>query len=718
MKNSQRQHCHTFPFTTVAYGVASFFLVAAQVQAQTLDSVVISASRDAQRSFDAAAAIQSVDRETIQDAGAQVNLSESLNRVPGLTILNRQNYAQDLQVSIRGFGARTAFGIRGVRLLIDGIPATTPDGQGQGSSISLPSTERIEVLRGPLAQLYGNSAGGVIQAFTREAPQTPEIGYQYYAGSYGMHRSDWQYAGKVGEVGVVADYATFDTNGYRDNSATQRKQFNGKLSFGPDEKTRVNLVFNQFDMPLAQDPIGLTKTTALASPQAQGGDDYKRLRKTVLQNQVGSSLVHALDADSSISARAYYGTRDNLQFQNGVPPTTATGGWVSLARSYYGAGLQYNTSLKLADVPLRLSTGYEFDRSREARQEGVALNGEKNTAVSLLRDEQNQAENSDFFAQATALLTDKYSLTGGFRQSTVRFFANDLLTNGAGSGDASFTNFSPVLGLTYHATETLNLFANYGRGFETPTLSELSYTISGNSLLSRFNPTVNASTSQHYEMGAKWLPSPMTRLDVNLYQVEASNEIVVALNTGGKSAYKNAPGTLRTGLELALSNLHTPQVSSLVSLSAIDATYTQSFCSTTVSPCTPSYNVVNKGSKLAGIPQHYLFAELTWSSQERSLSKASSRLGFKTGVELVSAGRLYANDANTDSADGYTVFNLKASHGWAVGKGLLTAYSRLDNVTNEKYIGSVIVNTNSTLKYFEPAPGVNYTVGLSLMLPI
>ena len=218
------------------------------VNAQTLDPVVVSASRAEQRSFDAPAAIQSIDHATIENAGPQVNLSESLNRVPGLTILNRQNYAQDLQVSIRGFGARSAFGIRGIRLLVDGILATTPDGQGQGSSISLTSTDRIEVLRGPLAQMYSNSAGGVIQAFTRDGPEQPEFGTQYYLGSYGLHRSDWQYAGKSGGYGLVADYSTLGTDGFRSNSKTERKQFNGKLSFSSGEKTRVNVVFNQFDI--------------------------------------------------------------------------------------------------------------------------------------------------------------------------------------------------------------------------------------------------------------------------------------------------------------------------------------------------------------------------------------------------------------------------------------------------------------------------------------
>ena len=214
----------------------------APTHAQTLDEVVISASRAQARSFDAPAAIQSVGRETIQNGGPQVNLSESLVRVPGLTILDRSNYAQDLQLSIRGFGARAAFGIRGIRLLIDGIPASTPDGQGQGSSVSLTSMDRIEVLRGPLAQLYGNASGGVIQAFTKPASKVPLVDYQYYVGDYGLHRADYQFSDTVGDYGLVADYSTFTIDGYRDNSRTERKQFNGKLDFNTNDQTTKNYV--------------------------------------------------------------------------------------------------------------------------------------------------------------------------------------------------------------------------------------------------------------------------------------------------------------------------------------------------------------------------------------------------------------------------------------------------------------------------------------------
>ncbi|MDZ4074672.1 MAG: TonB-dependent receptor [Hylemonella sp.] len=674
--------------------------------AQTLDSVVVSASRAEQRSFDAPAAIESVDRETIQGAGPQVNLSESLNRVPGLTILNRQNYAQDLQVSIRGFGARSAFGIRGIRLLIDGIPATTPDGQGQGSSVSLTSAERIEVLRGPLALMYGNSAGGVIQAFTREAPEVPEFGLQYYTGSYEMRRSDWQYAGRIGAVGLVADYSTFDTNGFRDNSTTERKQFNSKLSFGPDAHTRVNLVFNQFDMPLAQDPAGLTAAQlAVDATQAGTNTVLRRVRKVVSQSQAGTSLTHALDDNRSVSARVYAGTRDNLQYQTGIAGVTPTGAWVGLNRAYYGLGLQYNEQTRVAAMPVRWVVGYEFDRSREYRQGGAAALGEKTTTT---RREDNQADNSDLFAQATALVSERFSLTGGLRYSTVRMLSDDYYTSdGNGSGNVSYSAASPVLGVTWHASDSVNVYANYGKGFETPTLAEMAYNGAGTPA---FNTSLSAASSQHYEVGAKWAPEARSRVDFTVFQINTTDEIVVASSNGGNSTFKNAPGTRRTGWELAGRTLLSPNWRATLSASAIEAQFSETFVTNNVT--------VNAGNRLPGIPQHFLFTELLWSAQSLDNAGRKPGLGTQAGAEVVSAGKLYANDSNSASAEGYTTLNLKASQGWPVaGKGSLTAYGRLDNVTDQRYVGSVIVNQAAN-QFYEPAPGFNWTLGVRLSVPL
>ena len=686
-----------------AFAFAAVAIGSAPAESQTLEPVVVSATRVQQRSMDAPAAIEAVDRDTIEQ-GPQVNLSESLNRVPGLTILNRQNYAQDLQVSIRGFGARSAFGIRGIRLLIDGIPATMPDGQGQGSSISLSSTERIEVLRGPLAQLYGNSSGGVIQAFTRDAPAQPEVDAQLYAGSFGLKRSDLQYAGRLGGVGLVADYGSFATDGYRANSRTERHQFNSKLSLEPTVDTKINVVFNRFDMPLAQDALGLTAAQLAANPQQAGSNALSReTRKSVLQNQLGSTLTQTLDADASITARAYYGQRENTQYQTGL--ATSTGAWVGLDSAYYGLGLQYNRSTQIAGYAVQWVAGYEWDHQGSTRQGGAAVLGQQ---TSTTRNEFDQAGNSDFFVQARTQLSQDWAMVAGLRLSSVQLSSTDhYLSDGNGSGSETFRANTPVLGLSYRVSEALNFFANVGRGFESPTLNEVAYDGTG---VPAFNTSVQASSSQQFEFGAKWAPTPQSRVDVTAFQVDSKNEIVVASSSGGNSTYKNAPGTSRSGAELSASAQLTPHVSARLAASWIDATYSQAFAS--------GASNVALGNRIPGVPQNFLFSELLWSEQGSiSNAKKAPLRGAQAGLELTQTGRLYANDANTASAPGYTVLNARVGYGWVLGAGRLSLFSRIDNLNNQHYVGSVIVNQASS-QFYEPAPGRNWIVGLRGVLPL
>ena len=704
------RHCYPKKPNFLLLGLCTIFPM--QLGAQTLEDVVVTASRSAQRSFDTPAAVQSISREAIQGAGPQVNLSESLVGVPGLTILDRQNYAQDLQVSIRGFGARSAFGIRGIRLLIDGIPATTPDGQGQGSSISLPSTERIEVLRGPMALLYGNSSGGVIQAFTKAAPAAPTLGYQYFLGSYGLHRADYQFGDSFGNLGLLANFSTMTIDGYRSNSATERKQFNGKLTWAANDDLQFNLVFNQLDMPLSQDPLGLTRTQLRKDPVQAGTNAIaNQTRKIVLQNQLGTSATYRLDAGHSLTARAYYGTRDNTQYQ-------ASNKWIGLNRTYYGIGMQYNAHSVWSDVPVRWVGGYEFDRSREYRQGGDMAQGQKNGTLS--RSEDNQSENSDLFVQANALLSEQWTLVAGLRSSTVRFVSDDYYLGDSGingSGNVAYQATTPVLGLTYHATNTLNLYANFGKGLETPTLAEMAYQDGpslSNPVVGTFNTSLSASSNQHYELGSKWQPSPATRVDFAYYQIDTTDELVVSVNSSGTSSYKNAPGTQRTGWELAASTQLAQHWALTASASMLEAKYSQSFVNRKVTSGKATDETVTAGNKLPGIPQSFLFSELAWSS-EAATGKA--RTGLRLGLEMVQAGRLYANDSNTESADGRTVFNLSASQRCNVGKTALTAYVRINNVGDDRYVGSVIVN-QSAAQFYEPGLPQNWSLGLSMNLPM
>ena len=677
----------------------------APAYAQQLEEVVISASRAQMRSFDAPAAVQLIDRQAIEGGGPQINLSESLVRAPGLTILDRQNYAQDLQISIRGFGARSAFGVRGIRLLIDGIPATTPDGQGQSSSVSLTSTDRLEVLRGPLAQLYGNSSGGVIQAFTKDASKEPTVGYQYYLGSYGMRRADYQFSDTVGGYGLVADYGTFSTSGYRANSAAERKQFNGKLSFAPNAQTKVNVVFNRFDMPLAQDPLGLTRAQLTGDPTQAGNNSIgKFTRKVVLQNQLGSSAQTAIDADNALTARAYYGTRENLQYQ-------ASTTWVGLNRTYYGTGLQYNGRTQWQGIPLELAAGYEFDKSSERRQGGESVQGEKKSGspTPLTRDEDNEAQNNDFFVQATAHVSEQISIVGGIRRSNIAFNSSDKFLSDTkdGSGSASFSATSPVLGITWHANNNLNLYINYGKGFESPTLAEMAY--SGTTApVALFNPLLNASSSQHYEIGAKWVPLRDARVDLAVYQIDSSDEIVTAASASGQTSFKNAPGTARTGWELAAASQLSEHLSARLSASSIDAKYSQTFKSSTTT--------IASGNKIPGIPDSSTFAEIVWTS-EAFTNKTKAPLGSRVALEWQQAGRIFANDLNTESADGRNVFNVSLSQRWAWNQGLVTAYGRINNVSDVRYVGSVIVNQAAS-QFYEPAMPQNWMLGLSLSMPL
>ena len=247
-----------------------------------LAPVVVTATRTEESPFQVPASIDRIGGDTIRDAKAQVNISESLGGVPGLLARDRQNYAQDVQISVRGFGARSTFGIRGVRLYVDDIPATLPDGQGQITNVDLGSADRIEVLRGPFSALYGNSSGGVIQVFTEDGTGPPSLGAALSGGSYGALRVGAKASGAVGAFGYVVSGSNFHTDGYRDHSAAERNIGNAKLTWR-DDANRVTLVVNSLALPKAQDPLGLTRAQFDTDPRSVDPAASSDTRKTVDQ---------------------------------------------------------------------------------------------------------------------------------------------------------------------------------------------------------------------------------------------------------------------------------------------------------------------------------------------------------------------------------------------------------------------------------------------------
>lgn len=687
-----------FPFSPGPLQAAIGLVLAGTAHAQTLNEVVITANRQAQQSFDAPAAIQAVGQDVIEAAGPRVNLSESLNRVPGITVLNRQNYAQDLQLSIRGSGSRSPFGIRGARLIVDGIPATMPDGQGQASTISLSSAQRIEVLRGPLAQLYGNSSAGVVQVFTADGPEHPEVRTSLDAGSAGMSRYGLQAAGQRGSLNYVVDYSDFRTDGWRENSAARRRHLNAKLRTDASERTRVTVVANVFDQPVSGDPLGLTRAQMEDDPrQADVRSTEFQAGKDVSQRQLGLVVDHRLDGDGELMARIYAGQRD-LDNRLSIPlaaqqAPTAAGGIVQLDRGYSGAGLRYSRRTVLGAGQLRYSVGMDLERMSERRRGFVNNLGVRGA---LKRDEDDTVRSTGVYAQADWAIDERWSAVAGLRANRVAFRVNDFFVrpgNPDDSGRASFSATNPVLGLTRHLGPDSNLYLNVGRGFETPTFAELGYRDGG----SGPNLDLRAARSTLTELGFKTRLSAQQRLDVALFHIATSDEIVVASSSGGRSIYANAGETRRSGIELAHSAQWTPEWRSHLAFSTLHARFADAFAST-------SGAMVARGNRIPGTLDRSLFAELAW--QPRAWP------GFTAALEAVHLGRMAVDDLNTDRTDAATVFHLRLGWEQRAGAWRLRQYLRVDNLGDKAYVGSVIANEGNR-RFFEPAPGRQWGLGVS-----
>ena len=671
-------------------------------QAVPQEPVVVSATREATRVFDAPAAVGLVGADAISIAGPQVNLSEAINRIPGIAALNRNNYAQDLQVSIRGFGARSTFGIRGIRLIVDGIPATTPDGQGQASAIALSSAERIEVLRGPLALLYGNAAGGVVQVFTKSGAPQPTIVGSAAFGSFGMDREDVQFLTTSGPHALTFDASRFHTDGYRDHSAATRELVNAKWLWQVAPSTRLVTVVNFFDQPKGQDPLGLTRAQWEQDPrQVQPIAIQNDTRKTLLQRQAGAVLDHAFDGDTTLNARVYYGER-NVDNALGIPlaaqtPPTSSGAIVSFDRDYEGAGLTVARRFRLAsDVSTRLLAGVTYDRMHDDRQGYLDINGNRGA---LKRNEDDYVHNVDGLLQATADFGEHWSAIAGVRATHVHFDVNDHFIapgNPDDSGTIDYRGTNPVGGVTWHLAPQVNVYANVGRGFETPTFTELAYTNNSSGI----NSGLKASTSRHAELGAKWRGERQS-LDAAVYDIATSDELVVDQNAGGRSTYRNGGHTARRGIELQHAAQWTDEVRTLLTATLLRARFDDSFVSGSGAAAAP----VNAGNRLPGTPERSAFAEIAYTPRW-------GWMGLNAAAEVVYNGRLWVDDINSDATSAATIVNLRAGLRYRAGALEIEPLVRLDNATDRKYAGSVIVN-EANRRFFESALPRNWMVGVT-----
>jgi len=669
----------------------------ADVAATVLDPVAVTATRRAERSFDVPAAVDTIDGETIRNGQPAINLSESLVRVPGIFAANRGNYAQDLQISSRGFGGRAPFGVRGVRLYQDFIPATMPDGQGQTGSFSLLSAQRIEVLRGPFSTLYGNAAGGVIAVFTADPAPTPVVGFTASVGSYRTLNAGLIASGTVEGVGYVVAGSHFDTDGFRDHAAATRDVTNAKLVFNVAEATRVTVIGSSQHQPDSQDPLGLTQAQWEANPrQADPATEFFNTRKTVNQWQGGAAVEHAFSTATLLRVIGYGGRRQVGQYLAlaGIG-ATSSGGVVHLDRDYGGLGARLVWTGLLGGRPLTLAAGADADRLREQRQGFVNNNGAQGA---LRRDEVNTVTSTDAYVEAEWAALPALSLTLGVRTSRVDYDSVDhyiTAGNADDGGSRAYANTSPIAGIVWHATDQLNVYASFGQGFETPTFTELAYRPAGTGL----NLALDPATSTSYEIGLKWLPATGQRVNIALFAADTAQEIAVDTATGGRTTYRNAGTTRRRGVEFEWDATLPAGFNAHFNYTYLDAEFIDAF----VSGLPPV--VVPAGARLPGVPPQQAYGVLDWTP--------GGFAGFSAAMEVQYVGRIYVNDRNTAYAPAWTIANARIGFTQSVGRVELSEYLRLNNLANANYAGSVIVgDTNG--RFFEPAPGRNWFAGVSV----
>lgn len=502
-----------------------------------------------------------------------------------------------------------------------------------------------------------------------------------------------------GDVDYTVSTTRFTTHGYRDHSGAQKNLANAKLGVRLDDVSKLSLIFNSVDIK-ADDPGGLTESEWKADPQQAPRAEQYNTRKTIKQTQAGLRYERQLSAQDDISVMAYAGERETTQYQS-IPlvaqlkPAQA-GGVITLQRHYQGIDSRWTHRGELG-VPVTFTGGLNYENMSENRKgyNNFLLNNgtpEFGHKGDLRRDERNLMWNVDPYLQTQWQLTQKLSLDAGVRYSSVWFDSNDHYIapgNGDDSGDASYHHWLPAGSLKYALTDAWNLYLAAGRGFETPTINELSYRADGQS---GFNFDLKPSTNDTVEVGSK------TRignglLTAALFQTDTDDEIVVASSMGGRTTYKNAGKTRRQGAELSLDQRFAGDWRVKASWTWLDATYRSNVCQ--------GQNC--DGNRMPGIARNMGFASLGFIPGE----------GWYAGTDVRYMGDIMANDENTAKAPSYTVVGLNTGYKFNYSQLTVDIFGRVDNLFDKEYIGSVIVN-ESNGRYYEPAPGRNYGVGINL----
>ena len=645
-----------------------------------LDEIVVTATRLQTTIQNTARSISVVDQQQIQDGMQQLSLDESLVGVPGLYLQNRYNMAQDLRVSLRGFGARSAFGIRGIKIIVDGIPETLPDGQAGVDSIDLGSARRIQVLRGPSSSLYGNASGGVILIDSQLGEEPAFVETNLAAGGLGFQKYQLKAGGTSSNFDYLVNAASQHLDGYREHSASRGTLINGRFGIQLNENDSLTFVVNSTDQPRAQDPGGISaaqveldrRSARLANLVYDAGEALDQQRLGIVYDRERPA--------GSLMLRNYYVWRDfsnRLPFQNG--------GSVDLDRLFYGGGAQY-TFGNVIPEPLQLVLGFDLDRQNDQRKRFDNLQGEIGP---LTLNQKEQVDSNGLFVQSQYHLNDSWDLSAGLRYDKIKFDVTDrYLADGDDSGNVDFDHVSFSTGLNRNLGGGV-LFATVGNSFETPTTTELANPDGSGG----FNQTLEPQTAVNYEMGFK-AGTETLYYEIAVFHINLEDELVPyeLPESPGRTFYSNAGKSSRTGIETAVSWTGPGGFGIDASLTWSDFKFDEFI---------DDNGRDFSGSRMPGVPEYFAYLGLRYQNNK----------GLKTTFETSYSGKLFANNANTVEVSDYLVSSLRLSYDIQTARLMFRPYVGINNLFNKYYNSNIRINAFGG-RYYEPAPERNVYAGI------
>jgi iron complex outermembrane receptor protein len=637
-------------------------------------------------------AVGVLDRDDLVRGQQTLGIDEALNNLPGVVVANRYNFSLDQRISIRGFGSRSNFGVRGLKILVDGIPQTLPDGQSQLTNVDFADLERAEVLRGASSSLYGNASGGVISFQTARADPGPFAQRVRLQGGDGKRSGDgfykWQSwtSGRSGDVSGTLSISQFKADGFRQHSAAEFRQLNAGADWIVSGSTEATVRLSLADNPQAQNPGALTRAEYEANPDSAAANNLRRgADKDVQQHQLSFGLRH-YDAGGNEYSVTLFGLLRDLENPLAAPPDVGggptNGTYIRIDRNV--AGLRFSTAQALGaeEASPRLTAGFDLQRMRDDRENLVSEGGVP-TAV-LFLDQREKVTELGPFAQLQWSPNERLLVSGGARFDWVRFTLDDrFVSDGDDSGDRSMSAVSGNLGASWSFDQRFIPYVNISTSFETPTTTELVNQPDGSG---GFNEELGPQRAVNYEIGARGQPTPAMTYSVALFLGRVTDAIVQEEEVGGRAFFRNAQRTHNDGAEFGLS------VAPLSGLT-LNGAYTYARYRFVEEPEGSGLD----GNRLPGVPEHF------W----RFGFRGSLENGLYLDADHTLSSSITSDDANTPEGVvdswGAGVTNLRAGWQGEVGAMQLAPFIGVNNLWDRRYVGSVTLN-GLFGRVLEPAP--------------